>query len=81
LVGAIASEANVPSKGIGPIRIAENFSVVEVPDELADGIIAAMRGAPPGPKGRGPPRSGRVMNAAALPPPAVRPSDVASAPS
>jgi ATP-dependent RNA helicase DeaD len=45
LVGAIAGEANVPSKAIGAIRIAENFSVVDVPEELADGIIASMRGA------------------------------------
>jgi ATP-dependent RNA helicase DeaD len=35
----------VPSSAIGAIRIAETFSVVEVPDDLADGIIAAMRGA------------------------------------
>jgi ATP-dependent RNA helicase DeaD len=45
LVGAIASEARIPSKAIGSIRIADNFSVVEVPADLADGIIAAMRGA------------------------------------
>ena len=45
LVGAIASEAHVPAKAIGGIRIAENFSVVEVPEALADGIIASMRGA------------------------------------
>jgi ATP-dependent RNA helicase DeaD len=45
LVGAIAGEAGVPSSAIGAIRIAETFSVVEVPDDLADGIIAAMRGA------------------------------------
>jgi ATP-dependent RNA helicase DeaD len=45
LVGAIAGEAKVPSKAIGAIRIADNFSVVEVPEALADGIIASMRGA------------------------------------
>lgn len=45
LVGAIAGEAGVPSSAIGAIRIAETFSVVEVPDDLADDIIAAMRGA------------------------------------
>jgi ATP-dependent RNA helicase DeaD len=45
LVGAIAGEAKVPSRAIGAIRVAENFSVVDVPEELADGIIASMRGA------------------------------------
>ncbi|HEV8396258.1 MAG TPA: DEAD/DEAH box helicase [Vicinamibacterales bacterium] len=42
LVGAIAGESGVPSSAIGGIRIAENFSVVEVPDDLADAIIAAV---------------------------------------
>ena len=37
LVGAIAGESGVPSNAIGAIRIAENFSVVEVPEDLADG--------------------------------------------
>jgi ATP-dependent RNA helicase DeaD len=45
LVGAIAGETGVPSSAIGAIRIAETFSVVEVPDDLADAIIAKMRGA------------------------------------
>jgi ATP-dependent RNA helicase DeaD len=45
LVGAIAGEAGVPSSVIGSIRIAENFSVVEVPEDLVDRIIASMRGA------------------------------------
>jgi ATP-dependent RNA helicase DeaD len=44
LVGAIAGEANVPSKAIGAIRSRRTFRVVEVPEELADGIIASMRG-------------------------------------
>ena len=42
LVGAIAGESGVPSSAIGAIRIAENFSVVEVPDDLADGLIDAV---------------------------------------
>jgi ATP-dependent RNA helicase DeaD len=42
IVGAIAGEAQVPSNVIGAIQIAEAFSVVEVPDELADAIIAAV---------------------------------------
>ena len=33
LVGAIAGESGVPSSAIGAIRIAENFSVVEVPED------------------------------------------------
>ena len=32
----------MPSSAIGAIRIAENFSVVEVPDDLADAIIEAV---------------------------------------
>ena len=44
LVGAIAGESGVPSSAIGAIRIAENFSVVEVPDDLADAIIEAVGG-------------------------------------
>ena len=43
LVGAIAGESGVPSSAIGGIRIAENFSVVEVPEDLADAIIARGR--------------------------------------
>jgi ATP-dependent RNA helicase DeaD len=42
LVGAITGESGVPSSAIGAIRIGENFSVVEVPDELADDIIGAV---------------------------------------
>jgi ATP-dependent RNA helicase DeaD len=42
LVGAIAGESGVPSSDIGAIRIAENFSVVEVPEDQADAIIAAV---------------------------------------
>jgi ATP-dependent RNA helicase DeaD len=43
LVGAITGEAGVPSRALGAIEIADRFSLVEVPDELADDIIAAMR--------------------------------------
>ena len=42
LVGAIAGESGVPSSAIGAIRIAENFSVVDVPEDLADAIIEAV---------------------------------------
>ncbi len=44
LVGAIAGEAGVPATAIGAVRISENFSVVEVPEALANDIIASMRG-------------------------------------
>jgi ATP-dependent RNA helicase DeaD len=43
LVGAIANEAGVPARALGAIEIADAFSLVEVPEEMADGIIAAMR--------------------------------------
>ena len=43
LVGAITGEAGVPSRAVGPIEIADNFSLVGVPAELADDIIAAMK--------------------------------------
>ena len=43
LVGAITGEAGVPSRVVGPIEISDNFSLVGVPAELADDIIAAMK--------------------------------------
>ena len=43
LVGAITGEANVPSRSLGAIEIADKFSLVEVPDALADRIIAALK--------------------------------------
>ena len=42
LVGAITGEARVPSSSLGAIQITENFSVVEVPADLADQIITAV---------------------------------------
>lgn len=45
LVGAITGETGVPSSALGAIEIAENFSLVDVPDELADRIIAGMKNA------------------------------------
>ncbi len=41
-VGAIANEAGLNSNMIGPIKIADQFSLVTVPEELAPGIIKAM---------------------------------------
>jgi ATP-dependent RNA helicase DeaD len=43
LVGAIAGEAGVESRVIGSIEIADKFSIVEVEEELAPAIIAALR--------------------------------------
>jgi ATP-dependent RNA helicase DeaD len=44
LVGAIANEAGIDSRDIGAIEIADRFSLVEVPDDAAEGIIEALRG-------------------------------------
>jgi ATP-dependent RNA helicase DeaD len=43
LVGAIANEAGVDSRSIGAIEIADRFSLVELPNEIADNVIAALR--------------------------------------
>jgi ATP-dependent RNA helicase DeaD len=43
LVGAITGETGLPSRDIGAIEIADAFSLVEVPDDRADAIIAALR--------------------------------------
>jgi ATP-dependent RNA helicase DeaD len=44
LVGAIANEAGLDSRDIGAIEIADKFSLVEVPDGVADAVIRALRG-------------------------------------
>ncbi len=43
LVGAITGEAGVPSHVLGAIEIGDTFSLVEVPELLADQIVAAMK--------------------------------------
>jgi ATP-dependent RNA helicase DeaD len=43
IVGAITAEAGVPSRVLGSIRIADNQSLIDVPEELAADIIAALR--------------------------------------
>ena len=43
LVGAITGEAGVTSRSVGAIQIADKFSLVEVPENLADEIIAALK--------------------------------------
>jgi ATP-dependent RNA helicase DeaD len=43
LVGAIAGEAGVPSQVIGAIKIHDDYSLVEVPEELSERIITALK--------------------------------------
>jgi ATP-dependent RNA helicase DeaD len=43
LVGAIVNEVGVDARAIGAIQISDRFSLVEVPEDLADGIITALR--------------------------------------
>jgi ATP-dependent RNA helicase DeaD len=43
LVGAITGEAGINSRELGAIQIADRFSLVEVPAERADEIIAALK--------------------------------------
>jgi len=43
LVGAITGEAGVRSSELGAIEIGDNFSLIEVPEERADEIVAAMK--------------------------------------
>jgi ATP-dependent RNA helicase DeaD len=45
LVGAIANESDLSGKQIGGIEISENFSLVEVPIDSVDEVIAALKGA------------------------------------
>ena len=45
LVGAIVNEAGVDPRAIGAIQITDRFSLVEVPDEIADEIITTLRAA------------------------------------
>jgi ATP-dependent RNA helicase DeaD len=42
LVGAIANEAGLDSRVLGAIEVTDKFSLVEVPQEMADGIIDAL---------------------------------------
>jgi ATP-dependent RNA helicase DeaD len=45
LVGAIVNEAGIDPRAIGAIQITDRFSLVEVPDEVADEIIGVLRAA------------------------------------
>jgi ATP-dependent RNA helicase DeaD len=42
LVGAIANEAGLDSRILGAIDVTDKFSLVEVPEEMAEGIINAL---------------------------------------
>jgi ATP-dependent RNA helicase DeaD len=44
LVGAIANEVGIDAAAIGAIQVADKFSMVEVPAEIIDDIITALRG-------------------------------------
>jgi ATP-dependent RNA helicase DeaD len=43
LVGAIANEAGIDAGVIGAVHITDRYSLVEVPEELADDVIAALQ--------------------------------------
>jgi ATP-dependent RNA helicase DeaD len=43
LVGAIANELKIDADAVGAIEIYDRFSLVEVPDEIADDIVSALR--------------------------------------
>ncbi len=43
LVGAIANESRLSGRDIGAIEITDRFSLVEVPEDSADEVIAALR--------------------------------------
>jgi hypothetical protein len=45
LVGAITNEAGLDGRDIGAIQIADGFSLVEVPEDAAERVIGALRGA------------------------------------
>jgi ATP-dependent RNA helicase DeaD len=45
LVGAITNEAGIEARSIGAIEVADKFSIVELPEELVDKVIAALRNA------------------------------------
>jgi len=43
LVGAIANEVGIDAGAIGAVRITDRYSLVEVPEEIADDVIAALQ--------------------------------------
>jgi len=43
LVGAITGEAGIESRVLGAIQIGDRSSYIEVPDTIADDIVAALK--------------------------------------
>ncbi len=43
LVGAIAGEAKIPSGAIGAIKVHDDYSLVEIPAELAERVVTALK--------------------------------------
>lgn len=43
IVGAIANEASIPGRSIGVIELYEHFSFVEVPSNMADRVMGALK--------------------------------------
>ena len=43
IVGAIVNEAGIEAKSIGGIEVNEKFSLVELPEDLVDDVIQALR--------------------------------------
>ena len=43
LVGAIVKLAKLPPRDVGSIQISERFSLVEVPEAIAEKVIGALR--------------------------------------
>jgi ATP-dependent RNA helicase DeaD len=43
LVGAIANESGISARDLGQIEIADGFSLVEVPEAVADHVISSMK--------------------------------------
>jgi ATP-dependent RNA helicase DeaD len=43
LVGAIAGEAGISSSLIGAIKIHDDYSLAEIPEEVADEVVAALK--------------------------------------
>ena len=44
LIGAIANQAGVGGRDIGAVEVADRFSLVEVPEEVADYVIESLQG-------------------------------------
>jgi ATP-dependent RNA helicase DeaD len=45
LVGAIANEAGISGRDIGSIEMGNGFSLVEIPEAVADSVVEALTGA------------------------------------